>query len=111
MAGLRLPPHRVVRALPRLLALEDWLARDKTTGKLPNGILQPEGMGLSALCQKCNVDLLGVQYVPSFVEFVVAGKQMTIGSIRRGARPTNARRARSRAGVWADPQISIMGTE
>jgi len=60
--------------------LEEWLARETATGQMPGGVIQPEGMGLNALCKKCNVDLLGVHYVPAFVDFVQAGKEM-LGSI------------------------------
>src|SRR5436190_660453 len=56
--------------------LDEWLARDTTTGHLPGGMLQPEGMGLLALCEGCNVHLLGTRYVPAFIEFVQAGNEM-----------------------------------
>ena len=56
--------------------LDEWLARDTVTGEMSGGIIQPEGMGLIALCEPCNVKLLGTHYVPSFIDFVEAGKQM-----------------------------------
>lgn len=33
-------------------------------------------MGLQALCEGCNVNLLGKHYVPAFIDFVDAGKQI-----------------------------------
>ena len=63
-----------------IYSLADWLARETATGKMPGGRIQPEGLGLVALCRKCNGDLLGTHYVPSFVKFVDAGKDMIRGS-------------------------------
>jgi hypothetical protein len=60
--------------------LEEWLARDAITGVLPGGVPLPEGMGVIGLCGACNNGLLNVHYVPAFVDFVEAGKQM-IGDI------------------------------
>jgi hypothetical protein len=59
--------------------LEEWLARETATGKMAGGVIQPEGMGVVALCQECNGDLLGTHYVPSFIKFVEAGKEMLGG--------------------------------
>jgi len=50
---------------------------------MSGGVIQPEGMGLVALCQKCNGKLLGTHYVPSFVKFVDAGKDMLRGMADR----------------------------
>jgi hypothetical protein len=66
-----------------MYGLEEWLARDSVTGELRGGTPQPEGMGLPALCRSCNVDLLGSHYVPAFIEFVDAGKQMLSSLVGR----------------------------
>jgi hypothetical protein len=78
--------------------LEEWLARDRTTGQLPGGIPQPEGMGLFALCEPCNRDLLGVHYVPAFVDFVEAGRQI-LADIAPGLDAYNARVPATHLGV------------
>jgi hypothetical protein len=77
--------------------LAEWLARDTATGKMPGGVIQPEGMGLVALCQKCNGDLLGTHYVPSFVKFVDAGNDKVAGL----AAMTAQRRRRTQTGITA----------
>jgi hypothetical protein len=59
--------------------LEEWLARETATGEMTGGVIRPEGMGLIALCKKCNTDLLGAHYVTAFVKFVEAGKDMLAG--------------------------------
>ena len=71
--------------------LEEWLDRDKATGQMSGGIVQPEGMGLIALCDGCNNRILGTHYVPSFVDFVDAGKQM-IGQVASRIEEFNARK-------------------
>lgn len=70
--------------------LEEWLARNKATGQMPGGIIQPEGMGLIALCDGCNSGILGKHYVPSFLDFVEAGKQM-LGQVAPRIKEFNAR--------------------
>jgi hypothetical protein len=51
---------------------DDWMHRDSLDGPLPNGITQPEGTGLIALCTSCN-PFLGSAYVPSHNHLVAIG--------------------------------------
>lgn len=55
--------------------IDEWLARESLDGPWPGGRLQPEGTGSFALCAACN-GKLGVEYVPAFIDFVVAGAQI-----------------------------------
>jgi hypothetical protein len=52
--------------------LDDWLRRDSLDGPLPNGMPQPEGMGLIALCERCN-RFLGREYVAGHSHLVMMG--------------------------------------
>jgi hypothetical protein len=55
--------------------LDDWMQRESLDGPLPNGMPQPEGTGLPALCEPCN-HFLGRHYVPAHNRMVRAGQDL-----------------------------------
>lgn len=61
-----------------MFGFDEWRARDKETGAMTGGRLQPRGTGRFALCETCN-PALGRWYVPAFAKFALAGMQVLEG--------------------------------
>ena len=52
-----------------IYGIEEWLGRDRQSGKMPGGYRQPRGTGNVSICKACN-EHSGKWYVPEFAKFV-----------------------------------------